>query len=115
MLDEFYRIVLRRKIYNNLYELQADLDTWMKCYNHAHFRGNGHGGHYTGEQKAYAFQLIEENGIRATAKILEIPRRTLRRWCRESHVFVKRRAYGVYDWAERRRKRREFWQRSGYC
>jgi transposase InsO family protein len=33
MLDEFYRIAFRRKIYNNLDELQADLDTWLKRYN----------------------------------------------------------------------------------
>ena len=31
--DEFYRVVFRRRIYNNLYELQADLDTWLKYYN----------------------------------------------------------------------------------
>ena len=78
------------------------------------FESLGQGSHYTSEQKAYAFQLIEQNGIRATAKILRIPRRTLQRWCRESHVFVKRCPYWVYDWAERRRKRRAFWQRRGY-
>ena len=33
VLDEFYRIAFRRKIYNNLDELQADLDTWLKQYN----------------------------------------------------------------------------------
>jgi transposase InsO family protein len=33
MLDEFYRIAFRRKIYNNLDELQADLDTWLRQYN----------------------------------------------------------------------------------
>ena len=31
--DEFYRIAFRRKIYNNLEELQADLDEWMQQYN----------------------------------------------------------------------------------
>lgn len=81
----------------------------------AQFEYLGQGGHYTSEQKAYAFQLIEQNGIRATARILRIPRRTLQRWCRESHVFVKRCPYWVYDWAERRRKRQAFWQRRGYC
>jgi transposase InsO family protein len=35
VLDEFYRIAFRRKIYNNLDELQADLDTWIKQYNEA--------------------------------------------------------------------------------
>jgi transposase InsO family protein len=33
VLDEFYRIAFRRKIYNTLDELQADLDTWLKQYN----------------------------------------------------------------------------------
>ena len=38
--DEFYGVIFRRKVYNNLYELQADLDTWMKCYNHERARSN---------------------------------------------------------------------------
>jgi transposase InsO family protein len=33
VLDEFYRITFRKKIYNTLDELQADLDTWIKQYN----------------------------------------------------------------------------------
>jgi len=33
ILDEFYRITFRKKLYNTLDELQADLDTWMKEYN----------------------------------------------------------------------------------
>ena len=33
VLDEFYRVAFRRKIYHNLDELQADLDTWLKYYN----------------------------------------------------------------------------------
>jgi transposase InsO family protein len=33
ILDEFYRIAFRKKIYNTLDELQDDLDTWMKEYN----------------------------------------------------------------------------------
>ena len=90
---------------------------FAECFNdkkQAEFESLGRGGHYTSEQKAYAFQVIEESGIRATAKILKIPRRTLQRWCREYGVPVKRCPYWVYDWAERRRKRREFWERRGY-
>jgi hypothetical protein len=30
---EFYSVTFRRRIYNNLEELQIDLDTWLKCYN----------------------------------------------------------------------------------
>lgn len=33
VLDEFYRVAFRKKIYNNLDELQKDLDTWIKHYN----------------------------------------------------------------------------------
>ena len=29
VLDEFYRIAFRKKIYHTLDELQADLDTWL--------------------------------------------------------------------------------------
>ena len=31
--QEFYAVAFRKKIYNNLDELQADLDNWMKYYN----------------------------------------------------------------------------------
>ncbi|MFZ1429549.1 MAG: IS481 family transposase [Geminicoccaceae bacterium] len=33
MLDEFYRIAFRKKIYATIDELQADLDTWLTAYN----------------------------------------------------------------------------------
>jgi len=33
VLDEFYTVAFRRKIYNNFDDLQADLDTWLKYYN----------------------------------------------------------------------------------
>ena len=33
VLDEFYRVAFRKKIYNSLDELQADLDTWIRHYN----------------------------------------------------------------------------------
>ena len=79
-----------------------------------YFLSLGSGGHYTEAQKQYAFELIREHGIRGTARILEIPRRTLQRWCRKHYITVKRCPNWVYDWAERRRKRREFWERRGY-
>ena len=78
------------------------------------FRALGNGGYYTQRQKEYAFELIDEYGIRATAKILQIPRRTLQRWCRQNGVYVRRCPAWAYGWVERRRKRREFWQRRGY-
>ncbi|MDZ4057342.1 MAG: IS481 family transposase [Polynucleobacter sp.] len=34
ILDEFYRVTFRRKLYTTLEELQADLDDWVRYYNH---------------------------------------------------------------------------------
>ena len=79
------------------------------------FETLGNDGQYTDEQRTYAFELLNESGIRATARILKIPRRTLQRWCKRHDIFVRRCPSWVYEWAERRRKRREFWQRRGYC
>ena len=33
MLNEFYRVAFRKKIYRTLEELQTDLDTWLQEYN----------------------------------------------------------------------------------
>ena len=78
------------------------------------FESLGSGGHYTDNQRSYAFELIGQSGIRATTKILNVPRRTLQRWCKRYGVFVRRCPSWVYEWAERRRKKREFWRRKGY-
>jgi DNA invertase Pin-like site-specific DNA recombinase len=71
-------------------------------------------GQYTDKQKNYAFELISKSGIRATARTLKTPRRTLQRWCKKYHIRVKRCPDWVYSWAERRRKHKLFWQRRGY-
>jgi len=34
ILNEFYRVAFRKKIYETLEQLQADLDAWMETYNH---------------------------------------------------------------------------------
>lgn len=34
ILEEFYQIAFRKKIYSTLDELQKDLDDWVDCYNH---------------------------------------------------------------------------------
>lgn len=34
ILEEFYQVALRKKIYSSLEELQADLDEWLHEYNH---------------------------------------------------------------------------------
>lgn len=33
VLNEFYRVTFRKKIYKTLDELQVDLDAWLKLYN----------------------------------------------------------------------------------
>ena len=81
---------------------------------HYEFMALGDDGRYTEAQKQYAFELIRKQGVRATARILHLPRRTLQRWCRQYKVYVKRCPEWVYEWAERRRRRRLFWQRRGY-
>jgi hypothetical protein len=78
------------------------------------FESLGSGGQYTDNQRSYAFELIGQSGIRATAKILKVPRRTLQRWCRKYGIYVRRCPAWVYEWAEHRRARKEFWQRRGY-
>jgi len=75
----------------------------------------GNGGQYAEAQKRYALELIDQYGVRATARILQIPRRTLQRWCRQYGIYVRRCPSWVFEWAKRRRKKREFWARRGYC
>ena len=33
MLNEFYRVAFRKKIYSGIEELQTDLDAWLKEFN----------------------------------------------------------------------------------
>ncbi len=33
VLDEFYRVAFRKKVYREIAELQDDLDTWLRTYN----------------------------------------------------------------------------------
>jgi len=69
---------------------------------------------YTSKQKGFALSLVDPYGVRGTARILLLPRRTIQRWCRSYGKPVRRCPDWVYVWAERRRKRREFWERRGY-
>lgn len=80
----------------------------------AEFEAMGTAGRYNGRQKNHAFRLIDKYGVRATARILEIPRRTLQRWCRRQSKRVRRCPAWVYAWSARRRKKRAFWSRRGY-
>jgi len=70
--------------------------------------------HYTSQQRDYVLSLVVTYGVRGTARVLQFNRRTIQRWCRQYGVRVRRCPEWVYEWAERRRKRREFWQRRGY-
>ena len=69
---------------------------------------------YTEAQKEYALSLIATYGVRAVSRILQLPRRTIQRWCGQYHKPVDRCPPWVQDWAERRRERRESWERLGY-
>jgi transposase-like protein len=44
------------------------------------FEAMGETGRYCQAQKEYALKLADEYGVRATARILYLPRRTLQRW-----------------------------------
>ncbi len=70
-----------------------------------HFRSIGEGRrNYTRHQKDYALSQVEIYGVRATSRILQIPRRTIQRWCRQYGKLVKRCPLWVYKWAQRGRK-----------
>ncbi len=89
---------LMRLMHAQIYEEKRDL-----------FCSLGGRGRYSEEQKRVAFDLIAEHGMRATAKILEIPRRTLQRWCKQHSICVRRCPSWVREWAERRQKKRRYW------
>ena len=62
--------------------------------------------YYTPEQKFYVLSLIEEYGVRGTARVLQIPVRTIQRWCKECGVTPADCPDWVFEWATRRRMRR---------
>jgi hypothetical protein len=33
LLDEFYRVAFRKRLYGSIAQLQADLDDWVRAYN----------------------------------------------------------------------------------
>ena len=89
--------------------MQAWKDHWQEVYDNIRLHFLSLGPRYCQEQKDYALSLIDQYGVRATVRILRIPRRTLQRWCRASCKCVPRCPGWVYSWAARRRKRRESW------
>ena len=68
---------------------------------------------YTGEQKEYAIDKAISIGVRATERLLKVPRRTIQRWLSAKGIRVKRCPDWVYSWAYWRRRRiekRRFWR-----
>jgi hypothetical protein len=52
MLNEFYRIAFRKKLYTSIGELQDDLDEWIRSYNEE----RPHQGHWCfGKRPAQTF------------------------------------------------------------
>jgi hypothetical protein len=100
--------------WNEMTELMLDFIQEINDEKRYEFMAFGEGGRYTDEQRNYAFELMKKSGIRATSRILHLPRRTLQRWCRRHRIYVRRCPDWVYDWAERRRRRQAFWARRGY-
>jgi len=72
---------------------------------------NPEGGHYSKEQKNFAIEKAISIGVRATSRLLHIPRRTIQRWLSSEEIKVKRCPDWVYEWAYWKRKRREKWER----
>jgi hypothetical protein len=72
---------------------------------------NPKGGHYTQEQKEYVVEKAKSIGVRATSRLLHLPRRTIQRWLRKRGMAVQRCPDWVYSWAYRKKKRREKWKR----
>jgi hypothetical protein len=60
MLDEFYRVAFRKKVYESLEELQADADRWLEHYN----RERTHSG-------KYCFGKTPLETLRASKKLAE--------------------------------------------
>ncbi|MFB0565879.1 MAG: hypothetical protein ACETWK_09400 [Candidatus Aminicenantaceae bacterium] len=58
---------------------------------------NPKGGHYTREQKEYAVEKVATIGVRATSRLLHVPRRTIQRWLRAEGIIVKRCPDWVYN------------------
>ncbi len=90
---------------------KALIRLWIVAENHKqlfYFNSlNPDGGHYTKEQKVYAIEKAKSIGVRATSRLLYVPRRTIKRWLRAKGIRVKRCPDWIYDWAYWRRKRIE--------
>jgi len=97
---------------------KALIRLWIKAENRKqlfYFQNlNPKGGHYTRGQKEYAIDKAGSIGIRATSRLLYVPRKTIQRWLRAEGIEVKRCPDWVYEWAYWRKKRKEKWERLSF-
>jgi len=59
---------------------------------------------YSPAQRAWAIEKAREIGVRATARLLRVDRRTVQRWLRAAGVQVARVPAWLYPWVCRRRR-----------
>ena len=75
LLEEFYQVAFRKKLYHTLEELQADLDTWLNYYNEE----RPHSGRYCyGKTPSQTFreskQLAQEKRLETLLEAPGVPR-----------------------------------------
>jgi len=99
----------------NKSDARALFKAWIEdenSFKRVEFYALGSGkGRYTSDQKDYAINKAISIGVRATSRLLHMPRRTVQRWLRAKGIRVKRCPDWVYSWAYWRNKRREKWDR----
>ncbi|NIM91367.1 MAG: hypothetical protein GTO17_10525 [Candidatus Aminicenantes bacterium] len=95
----------------NKLETRELIRRWIEAENHEKLMYfislNPEGGNYTLKQKEYAIEKAKSIGVRATSRLLRLPRRTIQRWLMSKEITVKRCPDWVNDWAYWRRRRRE--------
>ena len=83
-----------------------------KANTRAEFESLGSGSwRYSRDQREFAIRKAQEVGVRATARVLKIPRKTIQRWLKAADIQVERCPEWVYGWAHWRKKKREKWER----
>ena len=69
-----------------------------------------HSWKYTQRQQAFASNQINEYGVRATARILQLPRSTLQNWIRKYYIDVPRYPQWMDNWRRKKLKMRRIFQ-----
>ena len=72
---------------------KALIRLWIEAENRenlSYFQNlNPKGGNYTKVQKEYVVEKAKSIGVRATSRLLHLPRKTIQRWLREKGITVK--------------------------